>query len=258
MNERPNRKKDRLMTFKKAIGSRRTTVWAVRILVGLVVLFLIAETIFQWNRFSLWSTAVEARRADVERELQRRENLIPNIVSAVGKYAAHEQGVFKHVSEVRTELKKVKSSGASPAQISSVLEKALSGLVALAESYPDLKATNSIQDLIKEAANTENRIADAKKEYNKACEAYMQCKTVFPGNFFGFIFGFKPISYIGLEEAVRVPVVDLDMTGQRERTEGNSEVNNIDAGAITKKEIKKEKGSEVELENLEKTEGVKK
>ena len=101
----------------------------------------------------------------------------------------------------------------------------------------------------------------------------MQCMTQFPGNYFAIIFRFKPISYIGLEEAVKVPVVNLDMTGQRERTKGstevnnaevnnadvnNTEVNNIDIEAITKQEIKKQKDSEVTTENSEKTEGVKK
>lgn len=275
MNERLNRKESKLTTFKKALGGRRTTVWAVRIVTVLVVLFIIAACIFQYNRFAEWQTKVAACWAGVDRELQRRQNLIPNIVFAVGKYAAYEQGVFKHVSDVRTELKKVKNSGASPAQVSSMLEKALSGLVALAEAYPDLKASNSIQNLIKEATNTEDRIAEAKKEYNKACEAYMQCMTQFPGNYFAIIFRFKPISYIGLEEAVKVPVVNLDMTGQRdrERTErnadvnkaevnnadvNNTEVNNIDIEAITKQEIKKQKDSEVTSENSEKTEGVKK
>ena len=241
MNERPNRKESRLTTFKKVLGSRRTTVWAIRILVVLVILFLITACIVQYNRFATWHTTVEARRAGVERELQRRENLIPNIVSTVGKYAAYEQEVFKHVSDVRTELKKIKNSGALSAQTSSVLEKALSGLVALAEAYPDLKATNSVQDLIKEAANTEDRIADAKKEYNKACEIYNRYLIVIPGRLLSLIYGFRPSHYIGLGEAIEVPVIDLDMTGQRERIEENAEVNNIDAEAITKQEIKKAK-----------------
>jgi LemA protein len=179
-----------------------------------------------------------ARRADVNRELQRRENLIPNIVATVSKYAAYEQGVFKHVSDVRTELKKIKSSNASSAQINSVLEKALSGLVALAEEYPDLKATNSIQDLIKEAANTEDRIADAKKEYNKDCVVYNQYLSVFPGNIFAFVYRYKTLPYIGLEEDVNVPVIDLDMTGQRKRVGENAEVN-TDAEDITNQKIKR-------------------
>jgi LemA protein len=237
MNERPNRKENRLTTLKKALGSRRTMVWTIRIVVVLVVLFIVAESIFQYNRFAAWQTKVNARRADVNRELQRRENLIPNIVATVSKYAAYEQGVFRHVSDVRTELKKIKSSKGSSAQISSVLEKALSGLIALAEEYPDLKATNSIQDLIREAANTEDRIAEAKKEYNKDCAVYNQYLSVFPGNFFGWVYRYKTAAYIGLEEEINVPVIDLDMTGRLERIEGNVE-DNTHGEDITKQKVK--------------------
>ena len=256
MNERPNRKKIKLATFKKALGSRRTAVWTIRIVVILVVLVIIAESVFQYNRLTSWNTVVIARRADVDREYQRRKNLIPNIASAVSRYAAYEQGVFKQVSEVRTELKKVRTSDASSAQISNVLEKALSGLIALAEEYPDLKATNSIQDLIAEVSNTEDRIADSKKEYNAKCEIYNQYISIFPGNFFAFVYRYKLHPYIGLEEDAEVPVIDLDMAGLRERIEENTEVN-IDAEDITKQEIEKQKNPEVILGNLEKTKGAK-
>ncbi len=257
MNERPNRNKNKLTAFKKALGSRKTAIWAIRIAVAVVVLFIAAESVFQFNRFAAWQTKVTARRADVNRELQRRENLIPNIVATVSKYAAYEQGVFKHVSDVRTELKKIKSSNASSAQISSMLEKALSGLVALAEAYPDLKATNSIQDLIAEAAYTEDRIAEAKKQYNKDCEIYNQYLSIFPGNFFGWVYRYKIAPYIGLEEDANVPVIDLDMAGSREKIEENADVN-IDVEDITKQKMKKQKDSEVILEKLEKTKGAKK
>jgi LemA protein len=165
-----------------------------------------------------------ARWADVEREYQRRENLIPNLVYAVSKYASYEQGVFKYVSDAREALKTIRSSETSGTQVSSLLEKTLSRLVALAEEYPDLKATQSIQDLIAEAANTENRIADAKKEYNHECEIYNQYQSVFPGNVFAFIYRFKPLPYIGLEEQVDVPVIDLDVTQGRAAIKGDVEV----------------------------------
>jgi LemA protein len=163
--------------------------------------------------------------------------LSQRVFSNTTDYAAYEQGVFRHVSDVRTELKKIKSSKGSSAQISSVLEKALSGLIALAEEYPDLKATNSIQDLIREAANTEDRIAEAKKEYNKDCAVYNQYLSVFPGNFFGWVYRYKTAAYIGLEEEINVPVIDLDMTGRLERIEGNVE-DNTHGEDITKQKVK--------------------
>ena len=222
-DERPGRMRRKLTALKNALGKRRTVVWVIRIIVVLAALFVVAEAVFQFNRFAAWKTKVMARRADVEREYQRRENLIPNLVYAVSKYAAYEQGVFKYVSDAREALKTIRSSQTAGTGVNSLLEKTLSRLVALAEEYPDLKATQSIQDLIKEAANTENRIAEAKKEYNKVCETYNQYLSIFPGNVFAFIYRFKPLPYIGLED-VNVPVIDLDMTEPEAVTEEDLDV----------------------------------
>lgn len=255
MNDRPNRRKTKMTAFREAISSRKAATWAIRILVIAIVLFIAAESIFQYNLFAAWGTKVEARRADVNFELQRRENLIPNIVATVSKYAAYEQGVFKHVSEVRTELKKIRSSNSSSTQISNMIERAMSSLVALAEAYPDLKATNSIQDLIKEAANTEDRIAEVKKSYNKDCETYNQYLSVFPGNFFGWVYGYDQLPYIGLQEEVKVPIIDLDMAGLRDNIEKEPEVNiDIATEDVTKRTNKED--SEPVSKELETIEGV--
>ena len=241
-DERPRSKSKRrkLTAFKNALGNRRTVIWVIRIAVVLVALFILAEGIFQFNRLNSWHVVVSARRADLEREFQRRENLIPNLVFAVSKYAAYEQGVFKYVSDARETLKTIRSSETSRTQANSVLEKTLSRLIALAEQYPDLKATQSIQDLIKEAANTENRIADAKGKYNKACEIYNQYRSIFPGNVFAFIYRFGPLPYIGMEEDLKVPVIDLDII-ERGTERGGDIENDL----------------EVPTKNLNKTEGAK-
>jgi len=212
MDERSSRMRRKVTALKNALGKQRIAIWTIRIVVVLVALFVVAESVYQYNLLASWQTKTMARRADVDREFQRRENLIPNLVYAVSKYAAYEQGVFKYVSDARDALKTIRSSETSGIQASSLLEKTLSRLVALAEEYPDLKATQSIQDLIKEAANTEDRIAEAKKEYNAACEIFNQYQSIFPGNVFAFIYRFKCAPYIGLEEDVDVPVIDLDMT----------------------------------------------
>lgn len=207
-------KQDKIRNIKKALGSRRTAVWCVRIVIALAVLVVIAEAVFQYNRLNSWRTVAWARRADVDFELQRRQNLIPNVVSLVSKYAAYEQEVFKYVSDARETLKMLRSSQTAGVSTGNVLEHTLSKLVALAEQYPDLKATQSVQDLIKEAANTENRIADAKEKYNKAGEIYNQYITIFPGNVFAFIYRHNAIEYIGLTENVEVPVIDLNISRQ--------------------------------------------
>jgi len=253
--ERLSRKRRRFTALKSRLSNRRTIVWGIRIAVVVVVLAIVAESIFQFNRFAAWQTKVMARQADVEREYQRRQNLIPNMVYAVSKYGAYEQGVFKHVSGVRAELMKIQNSEISQSEISGVLEKALSRLIAWAEEYPDLKATQSVQDLIKEAANTEDRIAEAKKEYNEDCEIFNQYLSVFPGNVFGFIYRFKPLPYIGLED-VHVPLIDLDMTEVGADIEEDVKVSVVSPEAA-EGPSDMEKDIEVPAKNLNETEGAK-
>ncbi|MHC4172283.1 MAG: LemA family protein [Planctomycetota bacterium] len=255
-NERSSRKKRKLVALKQRLGNQRTVVWGIRIAVILVVLFIAAESVFQFNRLTSWDVVVTARRADLDRELQRRENLIPNLVFAVSKYVAYEQGVFRYVSDAREALKTIRSSETPRTQVSNMLEQTLSRLVALAEEYPDLKATQSVQDLIREAANTEDRIADAKEKYNEACEVYNQYRTIFPGNVFAFIYRFKELPFIGVEEALKVPVIDLKITEGAAGAEEDIKVPVIgpeiaEVGGDIEKDI------EVLTKNLSKTEGAK-
>lgn len=200
----------RLSRMREALTKRRTILWAVRIAVVLAVLAVLAETVFQFNKLTSSYTVVLARRADVDRELKRRENLIPNLVYAVSEYASYEQGVFRYVSDAREALKSIRS--ASPA--GGMLEKLLPRLIALAEQYPDLKASGAMQDLIAETSNTEDRISDVKRDFNKAAELYNQYRTMVPGNLFALIFGFDAASYIGLDEDVDVPAINLAITAQ--------------------------------------------
>jgi LemA protein len=218
-------KKSKLTAFREVLAKQRVVV---KVAVVLVTLAVVAEAVFQFNRLTAWHTAAVARRADVDRELQRRENLIPNLVFAVSKYASYEKGVFKYVSDARETLQMIRSPETSKTQISSALEKTLSRLIALAEEYPDLKATQSIQDLIKEAANTENRIATSKGEYNKACETYNRYRTTFPGNVFALVYRYGPLTYIGLKEEVSVPAIDLNMTDGGEQARETEETEEKD------------------------------
>ena len=191
-----------------------TLVWVVRIVVLVMALIIAAEGVFQFNRLQTWSTKVDARRADVDRELKRRDNLIPGVVALTGRYAKYELDMFQYVSDGRTLLQTLKNAQTTGGDMSGLLEKAVSKLVAVAEAYPDLKATQPVQDLIDKLAVTEDRIADAKKEYNAACEQFNQYRTTFPGNVFAFAYRYKFIDYIGLDEEVDLPQVWLDISAQ--------------------------------------------
>lgn len=191
-----------------------TLVWVVRIVVLVLTLIIVAEGVFQYNRLQTWGTKVDARRADVDRELKRRENLIPGVVALAGRYAKYELDMFQYVSDSRTLLQTLKNAQSTGLDVGGMLEKAVSKLMALAEAYPELKATQPVQDLIDKLAVTEDRIADAKKDYNAAAEQFNQYRTTFPGNVFALAYGFKSSAYIGLDEDVDLPRIWLDISSQ--------------------------------------------
>ncbi len=245
----------KLEDLSDALSRRPTLLWIVRIVAILLALFVVIEGIFQYNRLQTWHTTVQARRADVDRELKRRQNLIPGVVTLAGRYADYERGMFKYVSDARGVLQTIKDSQASETAVSGLLEKALSKLVALAEAYPDLKATQPVQDLIEKLAETENRIAEVKKEYNAACEQYNQYRTTFPGNVFAFIYRYESMEYIGLDEEIELPDIKLDISEQRP-----AEIkNDIGLGTEVTNKIEQTEGKkdvEVGTNNLNKSEGV--
>jgi LemA protein len=191
-------------------------VWLVRLLALAALIFIVFESVYQFNQLVSWRTVVAARKADVGRELRRRENLLPNMVYAVSEYASYEQGVFQYVSDAREALKLARGGGPAAAQAGGMLEQLLPRLIALAEEYPDLKTSQAIEELLLEAANTENRIADAKGEYNKAAEVYNQYRTIVPGNIFAVLFNFESVEYMGLDAGADVPPLDLGLTDPAE------------------------------------------
>lgn len=122
---------------------------------------------------------------EVENQLQRRYDLIPNLVATVKGYAKHEEAVFKNISDARAAMFEAKSvNGKAEAEAS--LNSALSRLLAIAENYPNLKANENFIRLQDEIAGTENRKAVAVKRYNDSVKAFNASIKMFPGNLFGF------------------------------------------------------------------------
>lgn len=235
----------KLEDLSDALKRRPTVLWVIRIVVILLTLFVVIEGIFQYNRLQAWNTTVLARRADVDRELKRRANLIPNIIYLARRYESYEQEMVKYVSDARAVLQKIQTSQETGTPVNSLLEKALSKLVALAEAYPDLKATQPIQDLTENWAETENRIADAKKDYNAAAEQFNQYLTTFPGNVFAFVYRFKFAEYISFEENFDVPQINLDALQL-----------NLDVSKQKPTDVKENVDLGGEVENLNKSKGA--
>lgn len=202
----------RIEKFKKDLVNNHTLVIAVYILMALIVLAIIAEAVFQYNVLNSSEVAVEARRAGIDRELQRRKNLIPALSSAAAQYGKHERVLFRHISDSQSLQEAATAGGAGAGHgANSDMTAAMSKLIAFVYNYPVLKATQSVQDLIKEVAETENRVSDAKRDYNQAVEIYNRNRQIIPGKWFAWLYGFKSKPYVGSEELFDVPRINLDV-----------------------------------------------
>lgn len=149
--------------------------------VGLVVLVFVVWFVSQYNRLVALANGVDAAWGNIDAQLQRRHELVPNLVETTKGYAAHERETLDAVVAARTSA--VTASGPrAAAAADGVLEGALRQLFALSETYPDLKASQSFRELQRELAATENTIAAVRQLYNAAVQDLNTTREVFPTN----------------------------------------------------------------------------
>lgn len=188
----------------------------VIILIGIIVLAVIFAfgTVSSYNGFVSAEENVDQQYSNIDTQLQRRLDLIPNLVNTVKGYASHEKEVIKDVSDARAKLAGAKTP-ADQAAANDDLSGALSRLLVVVEKYPDLKANQNFQQLMDELAGTENRIAVARKDYNDEVAIFNKKVKSFPGVMIAGVFGFEKKEYFkaqnGAEEA---PKVDFEGNGQ--------------------------------------------
>lgn len=169
----------------------------------LVVVMLFSS----YNGLVSMNENVTGKWAQVENQLQRRNDLIPNLVNTVKGYAAHETEVFKQVSDARAKLGGAKTVAETSAA-NNEMNTALSRLLMVAENYPELKANTNFTQLQDELAGTENRIAVARKDYNDAVQSYNAKIKSLPASLYAGAFGFTPRDYFKADEAAqKVPQV---------------------------------------------------
>src|SRR6185295_10426851 len=162
-----------------------------------------------YNTFVSQEVAIKAQWAQVENQLQRRNDLIPNLVETVKGYAQHEQGVFKDIADARSRLLAAKSPEETIAAANQQTS-ALGRLLAVVESYPQLKANEQFNRLMDDLSGTENRIAVARMRYNEAIQAYNTSRRQFPANITARMFGFKEYPFFEAPpEAQKVPKVNF-------------------------------------------------
>jgi LemA protein len=173
------------------------------LLVIVVVLAIIV--ISTYNHLVVLRNRIENAWSQIDVQLKRRADLIPNLVETVKGYAAHEKEVFQKVTEARSALmnaKGVKEQG----EANNMLTGALKTLFAVAENYPDLKANQNFMQLQEELSGTESKIAYARQFYNDTVLKYDNMREKFPSNIVAGMFGFKEREYFAAEEGAREPV----------------------------------------------------
>jgi LemA protein len=174
---------------------------ALWIVLGIVVLLLLYGVV-AYNRFVSQRQGIRDAFANIDTELRRRYDLIPNLVETVKGYAAHEREVFERVSEARAAA--IRAQGpAQQAQAENVLTSALRGLFAVAEAYPQLRANENFLQLQGELANTEDRIQTSRRFYNANVREYNERVQSVPSNIVGSMFGFREEEYFEIEETDR-------------------------------------------------------
>jgi LemA protein len=159
------------------------------ILIGVVVL-LIIFVVAQYNRLIRLNITVDEAFAQIEVQLKRRADLIPNLVETVKGYAAHEQGTFDAVVAARAKSTSA-STVADVAAADGALTNALRGLLAVAEAYPDLKASSNFLSLQEELSTTENKVSFSRQFYNDTVRSLNTAVKTVPTNFFA---GFAKVS----------------------------------------------------------------
>jgi LemA protein len=177
--------------------------WIPLAVVGGLVLLVVLFSVSRYNSLVNQSETVDASWAQVQNVLQRRADLIPNLVETVKGYASHEKEIFESVANARSKLIGAKG----PAQASKAngeLDSAISRLLMISERYPDLKANQNFTQLQDELAGTENRIAVERKRYNDAVRDYNQSIRRFPNSLFAGMFGFHAKEYFQAEASAKV------------------------------------------------------
>ncbi|MEK6301360.1 MAG: LemA family protein [Acidobacteriota bacterium] len=168
--------------------------WVIGSIVGVLLLLLILGVSAGGTYNGLNGKRVEVTRrfANIDTDLQRRADLIPNLVSTVKGYTKHEEAVFSEIAQARSRLINPQATTEQKIEANSQLDGALSRLLVITENYPDLKASDQFKNLQVQLEGTENRIRVSRQDYNTAVADYNASRSRFPSVIFASLFGFQP------------------------------------------------------------------
>ena len=182
------------------------------VVIGAIALLVILPLMGSYNGMVDKEESVDQSFADLDAQLQRRNDLIPNLVAAVRGALEQEQAVFGEIAEARTRYAGADSPEES-FDASNEISSALGRLLVIVESYPQLQSNQNIQDLQVQLEGTENRIAQSRRDYNAVVTDYNRSIRRFPRTILAGLFGFdrKPL-FEATDEATDPPVVDLGVS----------------------------------------------
>lgn len=172
-------------------------IWTI---IGIIAAILIVWAVVVFNSLIKWRNRVREAWSDIDVQLKRRYDLIPNLVEAVKGYMAHEKEVFEKVTEARSWALGAGSKD-EKAKAENVLSGTLKTLFAVSENYPELKANTNFLDLQRELTDTENKIQAARRFYNGVVMSYNTKIQSFPANILATVFVFRKEDFFGIENS---------------------------------------------------------
>ena len=184
-------------------------MWPVLIVVGAVVFLPILYVVLTYNGLVALRNHIRDAWGNIDTELKRRYDLIPNLVATVKGYAAHEKEIFERITQLRAQCLASRGAVREQAANESQLVDALQKLLAVVENYPQLKADQHFLELQRELVNTEDRIQAARRFFNGNVRDYRNKCETFPSNIIAGLFGFEAQDYFSVRPSVR-EVPDMD------------------------------------------------
>jgi len=173
----------------------------ILLIVGVIVLWIISN----YNRLVTLKNRAKEAWSDIDVQLKRRYDLIPNLVETVKGYASHEREIFERVSQARAQAMGARTIGEKD-KAENALSGTLKTLFAVSENYPELRASENFQKLQDELTDTEDKIQAARRFYNGNVRDLNTVIETFPANIIASMFNFKSMEFFGAEEGERGPV----------------------------------------------------
>ena len=172
--------------------------WTLLLIICVILILIIVFVVTTYNGLIKLRNNVQNSWAQIDVELQRRFDLIPNLVETVQGYVKHEESVLVKVTELRSAWSSSKSI-ADKAKLDNELSNAFKSISVIAEAYPDLKSNSNFLSLQNELSNTETKISSSRANYNNIVAIYNTKLEIFPNNLVGSMFGFKPEEFFKLD-----------------------------------------------------------